>query len=427
MQLKKKKPNLKKSLMVATCGLLGTSIQAKDFILNDWDVNTALMNYAETNRVNATEGLILGNKTFSDGDKLSLKFVFDTLTGASANGAVAQPTAQTFTTSSGRISTATAANEVPLDHNFKDTRGQGSATWTQTLNRTTTLDLGGYFSAESDYMSVGANSNMAFDFNQKNTTLSFGVASSFDQINPHGGIHQAFTEQPLPTLISGEDEGGGSGGHGSKHKNTIDGLAGITQVINENTLIQLNYSYSKSNGYLTDPYDLISIVDAGGITQQNLYENRPGSRTKQALYLQVKGTFFNSVLDVSARYMKDDWSIRSKTLDVHYRIDTDNNEFFEPHFRYYHQTAANFYQPFLNQGEPLPTYASADYRLGDMDTYTFGLRYGKKISAHHDFSFRVEYYHQKVNNPGFAMPGILTTEPVFQGVNAIITQISYSF
>jgi len=426
MQLNKT-PNLKQTLMLATCGLLGTNIQAKDNILKDWDVNTAIMNYSETNRITATEGVIFGNKTFSDGQTLNLKFVFDTLTGASANGAVAQPTVQTFTSSSGRITTPSKAHDIPLDKNFHDTRGQGTIEWTQPLKRDITLGLGGYVSAESDYLSVGANSNIAFDFNQKNTTLSFGVASSYDQIKPHGGIHDGLSLQTQPTISNGDSESINTLNNSTDNKNTLDGLIGITQIINENMLVQLNYSYSKSNGYLTDPYKFLSEVDSSGLTQNIFYENRPRNRTKQALYLQSKYMFGRSILDTSFRYMKDDWGIRSRTLDVHFRFDSRGSDYIEPHFRYYHQSEADFYTPFLNQGNVLPVFASADFRLGDMDAYTYGLKYGMKINNGHDLSFRVEYYQQNVNNPGFLTPGVLSTEPVFNGIKALITQVNYSF
>jgi len=46
----------------------------------------------------------------------------DTLTGASATGAVAQPNAQTFSRPSGDGQYTTSPNELPLDDTFRDTR-----------------------------------------------------------------------------------------------------------------------------------------------------------------------------------------------------------------------------------------------------------------------------------------------------------------
>jgi hypothetical protein len=82
------------------------------------------------------------------------------------------------------------------------------------------------------------------------------------------------------------------------------------------------------------------------------------------------------VLDLSYRYMTDDWEIDSHTVDLRFRWPLGDRSYVEPHIRYYSQSEAEFYRSSLIDGEALPEYASADYRLGNFDAVTVGAKYG---------------------------------------------------
>jgi len=433
------KAAIKSLLTTATCALLGahTSVEANTNILTDWKFDTALMFYSEPGRVSATEAIIAGTKTFKNDDILNLKVTLDSLTGASANGAVAQPNPQTFTSPSGNNNYQVDANTTPLDNTFKDTRAQASAQWTQPLSNDYTWSVGGNFSKEFDYLSIGTNTNIAKDFNKKNTTLSAGLALAYDQIKPSGGIAKPLSPMLYPSQFnrsfkSDDDNESGDGNNkltiaNSDNKTTTDLLLGLTQVINRRMIMQFNYSFSKIDGYLTDPYKFLSRVNNDGLTQQYLYENRPSSRAKHAFFVQTKYHFDNSIIDASYRYMTDDWHINSHTVDLRYRMNLPEGSYIEPHVRYYTQTAADFYQPFIQEGAVLPEFASADYRVGKMDAYTLGIKYGMPLASGKSVAFRVEYYHQTPKNAGFSKPGVLAKQNIYENINAVIAQASYSF
>ena len=200
-------------------------------------------------------------------------------------------------------------------------------------------------------------------------------------------------------------------------------------------ITQFNYSYSIVDGYLTDPFKVISKVDGvTGFTQDNIYESRPDSRVKQSLYAQSLYHFDSVVLDVSYRYMWDDWEIDSHTIDTRFRIPLGDafgtESYIQPHFRLYQQSAAEFYRPFLIDGEAAPTYASADYRIGEMTTFTVGLKYGLLVNNGHDLSFRLEYYRQAPTDAGiagFEARGALNEVDLYPTIDAIIAQVTYSF
>ncbi len=70
----------------------------------------------------------------------------------------------------------------------------------------------------------------------------------------------------------------------SDTKDVLSVVAGVTQVLRPNWLVQLNYSYGSVKGYQTDPYRLLSVVDpVSGAPQSYLYEARPDSRTRQSV------------------------------------------------------------------------------------------------------------------------------------------------
>jgi hypothetical protein len=455
MQLTHKKApiNIKAALTIATSALLGTlpvianaaddmTTPAKAQQESSWDFDSAFLYYSESDRVSAAEAVISAQKTFENEEVVNLKLTIDSLTGASATGAAAQPNVQTFTRPSGKGSYQTQAGEIPLDDTFKDTRVQLNAQWTQPLAEDYTGSAGVHISKEYDYLSLGVNGNLAYDFNNNNSTFSVGLSYFQDTFEPEGGIPLAFASMPSAyddeygIDEEGENETVNSAGKAafnatrrtdSDDKTTADIMFGFTQVINRRMITQFNYSYSKVDGYLNDPFKMLSLVNSEGIAQDYLYENRPDSRVKQSVFAQTKYHFEQNVIDISYRYMWDDWAIDSHTIDSRLRIPLSRHSYIEPHFRFYQQSAADFYQPFLAQSNAIPEFASADYRIGEMNAYTLGVKYGMKLSDGNDLSFRLEYYRQDPKNSGHQAPGALAEVDLYESVEAIIAQVSYSF
>lgn len=418
-------------LTTASCALLGSAGANANPVAAEqsWQFDTAIMQYAEVDRVMATEAIIAGTKTFNNDEVLSLKLTIDALTGASPNGASAQPTPQTFTRPSGKGQYTVAAGETPLDDTFHDTRVQLTGQWSQPWREDYTVSVGGNFSKEYDYMSASINGNLAKDFNKKNTTLSLGMAYAYDVIEPEGGI-----PKPLSAMVIGDyddpnfkDEFKQTRIGSDESKSTLDLLFGVTQVINRQMIVQFNYSYSTVSGYLTDPFKVVSSVNDNGEAQAYLYENRPDERTKHAFFGQTKYHFDRGILDASYRYMTDDWKIDSHTFDFKFLLPFDNGHYIEPHFRMYTQSAAEFYQPYIAESSERATFVSADYRIGELDTYTLGLKYGIPLKEGNSLSFRLEYYHQAPKSNGTDNIGVLKGVDLYEKVDAIIAQVSYSF
>lgn len=472
MQLKDKQ--LSTRLALATTALLG-GVQAQAGN-DDWLVSSALLLYSEdNNRVQAVEPVLNLNRQYADDSSLNIRGVFDSLTGSSPNGAMPADVVQTFTSASAANRMAAAAysptkslapaksitaassaisvssggsegddgiysaqpGELPLDPSFEDNRTVLSLAWTRPLRDNYTLNLGGAYSGEGDFTSFSVNGALAKDFNGKNTTLSLGANLESDSINPHGGV---------PLRMSSYIQHNTSGS--SESKQVTDVMLGLTQVMNRRWLMQFNLGLSQASGYQNDPYKILTVAKNGYLivdpydssSYLYLYESRPKDRQKSSIYWQNKiAVGSDDVIDIGLRYMTDDWGIDSQTADLTYHWQVSDHFYLEPHYRYYEQTAADFWQPFLRSGEevsvvgtdvtPLVDYASSDPRLAAFSADTMGLKLGFPQGRDQEVSLRMEFYQQHDKNSiksvyaGSNLDGMKQ----FSALSASWIQLGYSF
>jgi hypothetical protein len=428
MQLKKP---IGASLAAATCGLLGAmpaaSVAAEEAA--PWEFDTALLYWGENDsRVKDISINAAVRRALDEDRSFNLGLTIDSLTGASPSGAVPSAAVQTFTRPSGRDAYQVAAGRAPLDDTFKDTRVALSGSWQQSLGESMRWSAGLSFSKEYDYQHIGLNGRLERDFNLRNTTLYAGAAIGKDDVDPVGGAPVGFA--PMRAVNDLRDK------RGSESKDVIDLLLGVTQVVSRRSLIELAYSYGKSDGYLSDPYKVLSVVDpltgapvagpAGSGRNLYLYEQRPDARTKQSLFAEFRHAFDRDSLAVSYRIMDDDWGVMSHTVDARYRWNISSRDYLEPHLRYYRQDAADFYRTVLFNGAPLPAFASADHRLAESDAFTAGFKYGRK-TARGEFSVRLEYYRQTADPSPGSKVGALAGYDLVPPLTAVIAQFGYKF
>jgi len=434
MKKKAETAHIAGALAAATSGLLGltpvTAVHAQEE--PNWDFNTALLYYGESDdRVQDISATVLARRLFSDDRSLTMTLAVDSLTGATPSGATPLDTVQTFTRPSGKKTYEIAAGELPLDDTFLDTRVALSASWQQPLGRLYSGSAGFSFSKEYDYLHSGVNARLSRDFYKRNTTLSVGLAFARDEFDPVGGAPNALS----PMLGIGDL----SNRSGADTKNVADLLVGVTQIINERFLMQFNYSFSDASGYLNDPYKILSVVDpvtgdtlrrpaaVDGPSHEYRFESRPDGRTKHSAFLQGKYYLSGKTIDVSYRYMTDDWQIDSHTLDAKFRLPLKDTSYLEPHVRFYSQTEADFFRASLIDGAALPIYASADYRLAAFDAITAGIKYGWETASGNAISVRLEYYTQDGEIPASQIIGNQRDRELYPGLDAIIFNLSYRF
>ncbi len=406
-----------------------------------WNFDTAVLFYSEKDRVQAVEPVINASKDFGGERVLNLKLVLDGLTGASPNGAAPANVPQTFTGPSGTAgtnggdddnedededegggATKTPAGQLPLDSSFKDTRVAVNVGWSQPLSSSVKGSVGANFSKEYDFTSIGANAALSKEFNDKNTTVSAGISYEHDLINPVGGAPVGLTD----TADLKKE--------GNKTKSVAEAMIGVTQLLSPKAYYQLNYSYSSSNGYMTDPYKIVTELDANNElieksadTYTYVYEKRPDTRVRHAIFNRVKYKMGTAILDASYRYTTDDWGVKTHTADARVRFEMANNAYYiEPHVRYYTQTAADFYTPYVTQGA-VGEFASADSRLGAFKGMTIGGKIGWNLSKNQEINLRVERYTQTPKNVASPTTGALAGQKLQPDLTAYMAQIGYRF
>jgi Protein of unknown function (DUF3570) len=437
VQLKRKAQSVRHQLAAASCALLGaTAARGQDsggvppeVQASDWSVDSALAYYHEDGRIQAIEPIVDVSKAYAAGQLLSLKLTADSLSGASPNGALTSNKAQTFASPSGTSlsplsSSGKAAHpytvlpgQLPEDPDYHDQRFAAALSWDQPLTRLTQASFGSKFSYEDDFFSASVDASIAHDFNEKNTTASLEVNGEFDTINPIGG-----TPVPLSDYLLFDKASA------SEHKNGAGVLLGLTQVITPQWVAELNLSADRFTGYLNDPYKIISVLDLLGNTTGYVYERRPDERTRRSVYLENRVGWGRASVALSMRYMTDDWQVHSETVQLTPRWWMQGRtQYLEPTVRWYHQSAAYFYTPWLSSADAEVGYASSDQRLAAFDAVTYGLKYGVKIDdARQELSLRIEYYQQRLTDR-IASPAVLEGLDLYPGVKSILVQLGWGF
>ncbi len=416
---------IRSALRAVTASLLGASAAHAG---SPARTESSLLFYKERERTSATEFTFNYAKDVSDKLIFNARLTYDGLTGATPTGASPSKYPQTITRASGGTIVDVPAGAYPVDENFTDTRFALEAGLERAMGRLSTVKLGARWSGEHDYKSLGISGGATREFNGRNTALGVTVAYSSDRVEPVGGVYPAFWEVGADL---NETEAERRARFAAHHKGVIDLGLSIAQVINRETLVRVNWSASRSAGYLTDPYKITSVVQPvdsadPGEPVTALYENRPADRQQQAVMGQLKRHFAGTSADLAYRFFWDDWGVRAHSVDVLWHVDFNREGMFTPHVRWYRQSQAGFYAPFLLQGDPLPAYASADSRLSNFDAWTFGLNYSIPVRARARLSFGMEYYLQRGDNS--PPEGLNTSLPyeLFPALDVVMVRVGYA-
>ena len=293
----------------------------------------------EGGRIEVETHSALFEKKLTDIVTVKGQVVYDAISGASPNGAPP----------------LTGNSQVPVKK-LHDARRAGNLTFDLHLGRHT-LSAQGSYSKESDYISAGTALTDAIEFNNKNTTLLLGVSHNFDR-----------------ALDS-------SSPRNYRHKDGTDFLIGISQLLSPKTILAADFTYGTENGYMSDPYKLIQF-DSWLPISFAFPENRPGHRDKEVLQTTLTHFFdpLNASAEFSYRFYHDSYGIFSHTATATWHQKIGKHVVLSPTFRFYEQSEADFYQTsvpgfFPSDGNPdRPQYFSADYRLSQLISLTYGLQ-----------------------------------------------------
>lgn len=270
---------------------------------------------------------------------------------------------------------------VPLA-NISDRRKAWSADFSRQFPRVL-ANVGFANSRESDYVSNGWSVNTQFDFNQKNTLLLAGVAATDDDI-------RVFYQTDWVK------------------KRTADFIVGVTQLLDPQTSVTFNVSYGRSTGFHADPYRLIEKITEiapGVFLPRTFNENRPDAREKWIGYAAINRALpkLHAAVEASYRWFDDTFGTTAHTVEFAWFQKLGEHLILRPSYRFYDQTAADFYRVDLTGTAIEPTstpnpngpFFSADYRVSALRTETLGLKAIWTIDEHWQLDLAVERYEMR--------------------------------
>lgn len=295
-----------------------------------------------------------------------------------------------------------------------ETRKQGDFTlgyeWDEAA-----VNVGGGISIENDYESRFGNLNGRFDFNQKLTTLNWGL--SYTNSDTAARLDHDAETYIIKTAY--QQQIAKSGTIDVLHGNRQDwtGSVGLTQVLTKSALIETSAAFTRSTGYMENPYKAMTFVYADpnslGSDPNNpksiigdvlaFLEQRPDERNQ----INVGGRFIQHVsfadaaLHLDYRFAHDDWGINAHTFEADWVQPIGTHWTLTPKIRYYSQDAADFYAPYLinkraydaaNPLDKLPASFSSDQRLSGFGALSGGLTVTTKLSKAINLQIAAEYY-----------------------------------
>jgi hypothetical protein len=233
---------------------------------------------------------------------------------------------------------------------YKEERTQGNLAFDM-LQGKTQYSVSYTLSDESDYTANTATFDVSQDMFGDLTTVSFGFSQGWDEVRKNGD---------------------------NQFKETVDRRNyrfGLQQILTPRLIAGLNYEVITDEGFLNNPYRSVRYLDetsARGFSfQSELY---PQTRTSNAIAVNARYfLLYRASVHGEYRYYTDTWGIDANTVSLGYTHPWGKRWIFEAGYRWYDQSAADFYsdlfpradaQNFLARDKELSTFTSHMFSLG---------------------------------------------------------------
>ncbi|OGU17333.1 MAG: hypothetical protein A2X61_06825 [Ignavibacteria bacterium GWB2_35_12] len=243
-----------------------------------------------------------------------------------------------------------------------------------------TVSLTNLYSVEHDYSSETIAGSLSIPFAKKNTTVQLGLVKSWDKNYPQTRTWTA-------------------------DKSVISSTLTLTQIFSTDFIAQLEFYYSNSDGFLSDPYQVVTVVNYDSSYLQK-YENiYPDYRNRGAAGLRTVIRLADvSSLQLGYRYYADDWDIKSHTLSGLYQHQLFDDKFLlGAGIRSYFQNKAKFFKAEYNNTEE---FMSVDPKLNGIisNEFEFNLSLNGSLipiieNEKLELNARFNFYIRETNSP----------------------------
>lgn len=266
-------------------------------------------------------------------------------------------------------------------------------------------------SSEFDYFSFGFGGTYTKLFNEKNTEVSV-----------HANVYLDTWKLLYPIELR---ESSNFIGLDKKNRNSYSLGFGFSQILSKKLQGMLSLDLVQQQGLLSTPFQRVYFSDSPDRFRQNFQladdiERLPETRFKTAIGGRLN-YFINEmfVLRTYYRYYFDDWGITSHTASVEVPIKITDKFTLYPSYRFYNQTAADYFYPYETALSSYEFYTS-DYDLSEFSAnqYGFGISYTdiftklklanfglKSIDLKYDYYKRNSGLHYSLISAGFKFIG----------------------
>lgn len=205
-----------------------------------------------------------------------------------------------------------------------------------------------YISAEADYLAQQVRARGDVDLRGVGLNAALELDYGWDRIDP-----------------APDDDTPGHGGR----KRTVHGSFVVTRPLTSTTIARVGAEAGRVSGLQHNPY---RNVYAGG---ERLPERHPEDRERENVFVRVNQWFTTrAALGVAARWYRDDWGIHSSATTARLTQYVNRWSAVEYSYRYYTQTAADFYRREYADRGGIDGFRTGDYRLGGFHAHLFGAR-----------------------------------------------------
>jgi hypothetical protein len=346
------------------------------------EVNLVSSYYTQTGDHSAIRGGI-GSEAVTDlANGLELKWV----------GTDARQRKSTLTAGIG-IDYHTAASQAWISKTGASKRTDGlriypSLDWTrENEKKGSSFSLGGYYSNEYNYQSLGFSAG-ATQKTKNNGEFGLKLSGYFDQVK----LILPSEFEPAGAYTIGRDGELKHPHYSSTPRETYTASFSFSQVINTRLQAIFLVDLVEQQGYLGLPFHRVYFADGA-----DSIEKLPSNRFKLPLGFRLNYFLGDKIiLRGYYRYYIDSWGLRSQTAGLEVPVKLTPFFSISPFYRYYSQTAVNYFAPFEQHHES-DTYYTSNFALSKFSSNFFGaglrLAPPKGIFGTHLSTMEIRYGH----------------------------------
>lgn len=225
----------------------------------------------------------------------------------------------------------------------------------------TSLSLGAYYSNEFNYRSIGLNAGVSKKM-PRSGELGIKASAYFDQVKL---IFPSEFEPPVNNGGFGREREHPD--YGSSPRQTYTASLSYSQIINTRLQASFLLDLVEQHGYLGLPFHRVYFT--GGVDS---VEKLPSARFKLPLGLRLNYFLGDKViLRGYYRYYIDSWGLHAHTASLEVPVKITPFFSVSPFYRYYTQTAVNYFAPY-EQHRLTDTYYTSNYSLSAFSSHFFG-------------------------------------------------------